>query len=179
MKLEADAVIPFPRDVVFAAYRDDLVKLLPWLPNVRGIEVKSRTEDGPITKLVNVWRGGGEIPAAARAFLSEAMLSWDDHATWNADAWTTDWRIETHAFSEAVSCSGRNRFFEKDGGTVLEIRGELVIDAKKIKGVPGLLAGKVSKIVEEMLASKIRPNLVETGRGLTSYLKERSATSTA
>jgi hypothetical protein len=172
MELRADAHIPFPRDVVFAAYRDDITKVLAYLPNVRNIEVKSRTDDGPLSVHVNIWHGGGEIPAAARAVLSESMLSWTDYATWNAEKLTCDWRIETHAFTEAVTCKGHNVFLEETPGTtLLEIRGNLEIDAKKIRGVPGFLAGKVGRTVEEFLGGKIQPNLVETARGLTKYLE--------
>jgi hypothetical protein len=174
MELRADAVIPFPRDVVFAAYRDDLTQVLKFLPNVRGIEMKSHKEDGPRIERVNEWHGGGEIPAAARAVLSEAMLSWTDYATWHLDAFACDWRIETHAFTEAVSCGGRNVFLEDGPGkTVLQIRGKLEIDAKKIRGVPGFLAGKVGRTVEDFLGAKIQPNLVETIKGLEKYLESR------
>ena len=172
MELRADAHIPFPRDVVFAAYRDDITKVLAYLPNVRSIDVKSREDDGPVSKLVNIWHGGGEIPAAARAVLSESMLSWTDYATWDADKFRCDWRIETHAFTEAVLCKGFNTFIEESPGkTLLEIRGHMEIDAKKIRGVPGFLAGKVGRTVEEFLGGKIQPNLVETARGLTKYLE--------
>lgn len=175
MELRADAHIPFPRDVVFAAYRDDITQVLAYLPNVRSIDVQSRKDDGPVVELVNVWHGGGEIPAAARAVLSEAMLSWTDYARWNREQLRCDWRIETHAFTEAVRCEGFN-LFKDDGGpdkTLLEIRGAIEIDAKKIKGVPGFLAGKVGRTIEEFLGNKIQPNLVETARGLTRYLQER------
>lgn len=170
MDLAADAKLPFPRPVVYAAYRDKLVDLLEYLPNVRSIEIKSRKDDGEIVVFENVWHGGGEIPAAARAILSEAMLSWTDHARWNQAAWTCEWRIETHAFNEAVTCQGVNTFTEEDGGTTLKIRGALTIDAKKIRGVPSLLAGKVGRTVEDFLGSKIRPNLVEVSEGLRKYL---------
>lgn len=173
MELAADAHLAFPRPVVFAAYRDKLVDLLPFLPNVRKIEVKSRTEEGGVVKFVNEWHGGGEIPAAARAFISEAMLTWTDRATWDESAWTCAWTIETHAFTEAVTCRGINTFREEGSGTKLEIRGTLAIDAKKIRGVPGLLAGKVGKAVEELLVNKIQPNLVETARGLGKYLEQQ------
>jgi hypothetical protein len=174
MEIRADASIPFPRDVVFTAYRDDITKVLAYLPNVRQIDVSSRKDDGPITELVNVWHGGGEIPAAARAILSNSMLSWTDYATWNKDDLTCHWRIQTHALTEAVHCEGYNVF--KDGGagkTLLEIRGKIEIDAKKIKGVPGFLAGKVGRTVEEFLGNRIQPNLLETARGLTRYLEAR------
>ncbi len=172
MELSADATLPFPRPVVFAAYRDRLRDLLEFLPNVRDIEVKSRQEEGTRVRLLNVWRGGGEIPAVARAFLSEAMLSWTDHAEWDESSWTCAWRIETHSFTEAVRCQGKNRFVEVDSGTRIEIRGDLAIDATKIRAVPRLLAGRAGKAVEEFLAAKIRPNLVEVTAGLRKYLEK-------
>jgi hypothetical protein len=172
MELVADATLPFPRPVVFAAYRDDLTKLLQYLPNVRNIEVKSRKEEGSRIDLVNLWHGGGEIPAAARAVLSESMLSWTDYASWDESKWTCSWRTETHSFTEAVDCRGVNNFLEVDGGkgTRIEIRGDLKIDGKKIKGVPGFLAGKVAGTVESFLSAKIKPNLVEVTEGLKKYL---------
>ncbi len=174
MELRADANIPFPRPIVFAAYRDKLLDMLQYLPNVREIEIRMREEEGQVVKLLNFWKGGGEIPTAARAFISEGMLSWLDRATWNEAEFTCDWRIEPQAFTEAITCVGKNRFFE-DGETRtrLEIRGELTIDGKKLKGVPGFLSGKVAKAVEELLISKIKPNLVSTADGLTKYLESR------
>lgn len=173
MELIADAAIPFPRADVFAAYRDKLAELLPYLPNVRSIEVKSRKEAGPIVEMVNVWHGGGDIPAAARAVISESMLSWTDYATWNGESLRCDWRIETHALTEAVRCVGHDLFLEpRPGETLLQIRGTIEIDGKKIRGVPGFLAGKVGRTVEELLLGKIQPNLVETAKGLTKYLQE-------
>lgn len=170
MDLSADAKIPFPRSLVFETYRDRMPELVDYLPNIRRIEVTSRKEAPPIVELVNVWHGGGEIPVAARAFISEAMLSWTDHARWDGEAFTCAWRIETHVFTEAVTCKGLNRFFEDGGGTSLQIRGELSIDPGKLKGVPRLMAGSVSKMAEEILVGKIRPNLLEVSAGLGKYL---------
>jgi hypothetical protein len=175
MQISSDVRIAFPVPVVFAAYRDDLIKLLPYLPNVRGIEIKSRKDNGATVEFVNAWRGGGDIPAAVRVVLSEAILSWTDYATWNADEHTCDWRIETQAFTEAVQCGGRNRFVEDPGGTRLEVRGSLAIDAKKIRGVPSLLASTVGRAAEEFLVNKIQSNLVETAQGLAKYLRENAA----
>src|SRR5215472_15564287 len=76
MELHADARIPFPRDRVFTAYRDHLPDLLPYLPNVKRVEVKSREEKGHIVNLVNEWQGGGEIPAAVRAIIGDSMMGW-------------------------------------------------------------------------------------------------------
>ena len=173
MLLSADASLRFPRPMVFAAYRDHLPDLADFLPNIRRIELKKRDDRGARAQLLNEWHGGGEIPAAARAFLSENMLSWSDHASWDQDEWTCDWRIETHAFTEAVRCSGKNRFVEAEGGTRLEIRGELSIDGSKLKGVPGLLSKRVAAAVEDLLVKKITPNLVSVSDGLSQYLEQQ------
>ncbi len=139
------------------------------------IENRSRRDAPPIVELVNVWHGGGEIPAAARAFISEQMLSWTDRARWDEAAYTCAWNIETHAFTEAVTCKGVNTFVEEGGRTRLQIRGTISIDAGKIRGVPRLLAPRASRAVEEVLASKIRPNLVDVSHGLTKHLSARAA----
>ena len=174
MDLTADANLPFPRDVVFSAYRDKLLDLVDFLPNIRRIEVKSRKDEGGIVSLVNEWHGGGEIPAAARVVLAESMLSWTDYAEWNSDSFTCKWRIETHSFKDAIDCHGENRFVDVDGKTRLEIRGTLTIDAKKVKGVPKLLSKSVSKTVEDFLLKKITPNLIEVSDGLRRYLERQN-----
>ena len=174
MELRADARIPFAREVVFAAYRDDIQELLPYLPNVRSIEIKSRKDDGPKVALVNEWHGGGEIPAPLRAVLGNSMLSWTDYATWDSEALRCDWRTETRAFGDALRCAGSN-LFAADGaaGTLLEIRGTIEVDAKKIRGVPSFLAGKVGRSLEEFLGGRIEANVLETAKGLTRYLESR------
>lgn len=173
MELRVDVRIPFPRHVVFAAYRDHLPDLLPYLPNVRRVDVKSREENGPLVKLVNDWQGGGEIPAAVRAVLGDSMLGWTDRAAWNADTLCCDWKSETRAFGEALECAGHNEFVE-DGAerTLLQVRGTIAVDAKRLRGVPGFLAGKVGRTLEEFLGSRIETNLVETAKGLTKYLEQ-------
>ncbi|MGA3119835.1 MAG: hypothetical protein ABSF69_03600 [Polyangiaceae bacterium] len=176
MDLRADAHVPFPRDMVFAAYRDDMPHLLRYLPNVRDIEMTSRREEGPRVDIVSVWHGGGQIPGALRAVLNESMLRWTDHATWDAASFRCEWRTETHAFPTAVTCSGCNVFVE-DGPSAsrLEIRGELAVDAKKIRGVPSFVAGKLSRLIEDFLVTNIRENFAETTRGLAKYLAERAS----
>ena len=75
MRLDVSVDIPFAREQVFKTYRDDLPKLVRYLENVRAITVTSRTEEGPLVKLVNRWRGGGEIPARDNpACLGHAIL---------------------------------------------------------------------------------------------------------
>ncbi|HXX69848.1 MAG TPA: hypothetical protein VEK07_21890 [Polyangiaceae bacterium] len=173
MEIRVEAKVPFSSSVVFVTYRDDMAKLLPYLPNVRAFETESRTEVGSRVDVVNVWRGGGEVPGVIRAVLSESMLAWTDHARWDAEAMRCDWRTETLALKDAVRCEGYNTFVpEGPDTTVLEMRGSLVIDAKKLR-LPGFLAGKISGVLEEFLVSKIEANFLETAKGMKSYLQRR------
>lgn len=175
MELRTEATIDQPRDVVFRAYRDELPDLISYLPNVRRIEVKSRTDEGPIAKLVNVWHGGGDIPAALRAFLSDSVLSWTDYAEWNEQAFTCKWRSET-AFKEAVDSHGTNSYVELGPNRMaIRIEGHIDVDASKVPGVPRLVAGKVGKLIESFLVKQVQDNLQEVARGVGRYLKEQGA----
>ena len=67
MRIEADSVLPFSRDAVFKAYRDDLPKVVEFLPNVREIECKKRETAGPVTTLFNV-----VYPLSVRQYLTRS-----------------------------------------------------------------------------------------------------------
>jgi hypothetical protein len=173
MKIETTAEIAFPREQVFAAYRDHLPELVPYLANVRGITVTSRIDEGAIVKFVNRWKGGGEIPSVVRKFLSEDLLEWDDLATWNAGDFTCAWQTIVPAFKDAVDARGKNTFVEtRPGVTTLTISGDLKVDAAKVKGVPRILAGTVSPAIETFLVAAIKPNLVAVAKGVEKFLKK-------
>jgi len=174
MEIKTDVTLPYTRDRVFTTYRDRLTDLLPFLPNIRGLVIKSREErEGNEVYLVNEWKGGGEIPSAARAFLSESMLAWTDHATWKTTDGICEWRTDVHAFPGALLCSGFNRFVELPGGqTRIEFRGALTCDASKVPGVPKLLARSVNGTVEKIFVGKIGQNLLSVGQGIGKLLEK-------
>lgn len=162
----------FPRLLVYTTYRDKLLELVPYLPNVQRIEVKTRREENGLIHFVNEWYGGGEIPMLARTFLSENMLSWTDHATWNNFDFTANWCNQSHVFAEAVYCAGKHRFLEDGTGTSIESLGELIIDPKELTGVPQFLAGQVAKTVEDLLSKQIKSNLLQLSDGVRRYLEK-------
>jgi hypothetical protein len=173
MKLEADARIRFPRELVYRTYRDRLPELVPHLPNVKKITVQRREDDagGPgVTRLLNLWEAKGDIPKVAQGVLKPEMLAWLDHATWNQGAWTCDWRIETRMFTENVRCGGHNEYVEDGDHTILKIRGELEMTLKGIPGVPSFLAGTVTPHVEKFIVSLLTPNLLSVAEGVERFL---------
>ncbi len=175
MEIRTDVTLSFPRERVFATYRDRLEELLPHLPNLRGLRVASREERDGEVRLVNEFRGGGDIPSVARSFLRESMLSWTDHATWRAAEWVCAWRTDVHAFPGAITSAGTNRFVEAGGKTRIEFRGQLTCDASKVPGVPRLLAMSINGTIEKIFVEKIGENLVEVGRGIGRLLEKEKA----
>ena len=173
MKLRAESPLAVERALVYRTYRDRLVELVPFLPNIRSIEQRERADDPPVTRIVNVWHGGGDIPRVVRGVLSDKMLSWTDHATWDESAWTCAWRMEAHSFRDAVHAEGTNRFVEEEGGSRLIVEGELTIDGKHLP-IPRFLAGTVGPAVERFLVERIKPNLTETAKGVEKFLEAQS-----
>ncbi|MGF1602594.1 MAG: hypothetical protein ACFCU8_11335 [Thermosynechococcaceae cyanobacterium] len=171
LNIDCDTRISFPRPLVFETYRDQLLNLIPYLPNVRDIEIKSRREVQGQLFCINHWHGGGEIPAIARSILSDDMLSWTEHNIWDPVTFTLAWRIETHVFTKAVHCAGENRFLEAESGTIVENRGQLIITPERLEGIPELLRGQVASVVENFLVQKTTPNLLEMGQGVQRYLE--------
>ena len=172
MLINAEMCIPFPRSLVYITYRDQLVELVPYLPNVRSVEVKSCREENERVYCVNLWHGGGRIPLAVRAVLGEAMLSWTEYATRDESNFTLEWQIETHAFTKAVFCAGKNCFLDNNGTTIIETKGELRIDPDKIEGFPQPLRGQIASTVENFLEKKIVPNLIQMREGVHNYLEQ-------
>jgi hypothetical protein len=172
MNISTDTRVPFPRQLVYTTYRDKLTELVRYIPDIRYIKVKARREDNGLIHTVNEWYGGGEIPLAARAILSEDMLSWVEYDTWNESEFTLQWQLETRAFTDAVYCMGKNSFIEDGNTTRIQSRGELKIDPNKIQGAPSFIVGQIANVVEEFLVGRITPSLLQISEGLRKYLEQ-------
>lgn len=175
MKLEADAKIPFSQELVFTTYRDRLPELVPYLPDIKRITVKSRDDEGVITKILNEWEASTEIPKVAQSIVKPEMLEWLDHATWNADDKTVEWRIETKMFTQNVRCQGKNTVIADGDHAIFRLRGDLEVDLKGIPGVPRFLAGKVTPHVEKFVVQLLTPNLLAVASGVEQFLTAEAA----
>ena len=175
MQITCPSTIPFSREAVFKAYRDDLTSLVQYLPNIEKIEVVKREEpaDG-IIEFENHWYAEAQIPKVAQSFIKPEMLKWIDYARWDQNTWTCEWRIETFFMREAVTCSGRNEFKE-DGpdSMALTIGGDLSLNAKAVPGVPKLLAGTIKPQLEKFIISLITPNFETINKGIISFLNNK------
>ena len=170
MELLAHTRIKYPRDVVFPAIRDKLPELAPHMPNVKSIVVVERHDEPPIVRFVNIWTAATEIPAVAQRYVSPDLLKWTDRASWDSTSYSCDWKIETHAWPGVVECSGRNTYTVVGDETQLDIRGNLELHIEKAS-VPRLLAGTVRPIIERIIVTSMRPNLVSIGDAVSLYLQ--------
>jgi len=170
--ISVDAKISFARDLVYATYRDKVMELGSSLPNVRSLQFKSRQEVDQQIQQVLEWQGGGDIPARARSLLSEDLFTWTEYAIWDNHEFTVDWRIETHAYQEAVFCAGKNRFLDQENSTLVESRAEVRIDLSAIHGLPPFLRSQLVNLVEGLLSKKIESNLVQMGQRVQKYLEQ-------
>jgi hypothetical protein len=172
IEIAVDLQVPFSRSLVYATYRDQLPELGATLPNVRSLQLKSRQETDHQVRLELEWRGGGDIPAAARKLLNENLFNWTEYDVWDNQAFTVDWRIETHAYREAVLVAGLNRFLDYGDRTLVESRGAVKIDLSAIPGAPPFLRDQMVHWVEGLLAQKIEPNLLQMGQNVRQYLEQ-------
>ncbi len=171
MRIEADAVIPFPREQVFTTYRDELPRLVAGLPRIQRIDVQERREENGEVVLHNVWYADTKVPTVIAKILPP-VFSWNDHARHDGKTFVSKWRIESHVFPEAVRCEGVNTFVDLGGKTRFEMVGEIRIDVGRVKLVPELLADGIGGTVERFIVRQITSSLTGTADALTDYLED-------
>lgn len=174
MKLELSADVPFSPRQVFWVYRDRLPEMVALLPNILGVEVTSRQEEGPFLHQVNRWRAGAEVPQWLQGLVKHERFEWDEHISWNQEALTAEWRTVVPAFAHAVKARGIHRLETLGEKTRLLVRGELQVDASVITQVPRLLARSVGPLAERFLLSALRQNFQQLTSGITHFLKHKA-----
>lgn len=112
------------------------------------------------------------MPALIENILKQDKLRWTEYDTWNNQDFTLDWKIKTQAFTEAFQCSGKNTFLEDKNHTLIQTRGEIQLDPNKIDGVPDFLKTQLASLFEQILGSKLEPNLIDMGKGVQKYLEK-------
>ena len=107
MDFTCSDTVTHPAEVVHLLLRDDMTQILPYLPDVDGIEVLTREDEDRGVRLVNLWRASeGAVPKVAKPFVKPEMLSWKDHALWLHGARKAEWRLEPKVGGELFTCSG-------------------------------------------------------------------------
>ncbi len=170
MQLSNTETINRPLDEVYTLVRDNLDKLVPHMPNIGRIEVKSRKENGGKIEVTNHWFAKAEMPSLLKKFLNPDIFSWKDVAVWDNAAHKVDYRLESFVANDLFEAKGTNSFKAVGADkTELTISCNIVIHADKVPGVPKLLARQVTPAIEALLEKMLAPNMTALGKGLNQY----------
>jgi hypothetical protein len=173
MNLESSEIINRPIEEVYSLVRDNLPKLVPYLPNIDRIEVEKKEDIAGGKKLINHWYAKAEIPSLIKKVISPELLSWKDYANWKDSKFLVEYKLESFLANDLFDASGVNTFTkEGKGKTRLKINCEIIIYPEKVPGVPKFLAKKAMPIIEALLEKILAPNLTSLGKGLNKYFEE-------
>lgn len=173
MDFQVEERVKYNLDLVFSTIRDKLPELVPYLPNVKKIEVLDRKKTKDTVILTNKWYADFSIPKAVQKIIKIEEVTWVDYAKWNEKEHTCEWRIEPVFFKEYVDVKGVNYYSEENKETIIKLTGEINIDVSKHPLVPRLLAGVVNREITGIVINGIKPNLVSLVEGVRKFLKSK------
>ncbi len=178
MYMEKTEIIHQPADEVYPLVRDEMEKLVPFIPNVEKIEMVSREQVSDTkTKIVNHWYSKAEVPSALKSVVKPELFQWKDYALWDDDEYCVDFEIESFYANKLYDLSGRNCFKPHgDGKTQLMVSFNLEIYPENLPGVPKFVAKRLKGTIEQFVKRLLTPNLNSLAKGLTDYfdsLKKR------
>jgi len=173
MDFEIEHKINFPRKIVYPTLRDELVELVPFIPNIKKIEIieKKKTKGG--VYYVNQWYGDYNIPKIVAKIIKIDQLTWFDKANWKDGEYACEWEFEPIFFKEYIEARGRNEFLEDGDGTRVVLRGSMNIDVSNHPAVPWFLKNRVNKELSRLILAVIKPNMIKLMKGLEGYLKKK------
>ena len=173
MKLESRKVLNRSLQEVYDLVKNDLAKLVPYLPNVAKIEVKSSTPKGDgKTELVNNWYAKVDLPSMLTKFIKPEIFSWKDVAIWDDNTYSVSYELTSFLVGDLFEAKGVNSFkVVGEGKTELTVSCSIHIYPEKVPGVPRLLAGSVRPMIEALIEKIIGPNLASLGDGLEKYFQ--------
>ncbi|RLA64920.1 MAG: hypothetical protein DRQ88_09855 [Epsilonproteobacteria bacterium] len=174
MHLKSRETINRPLDEVYKLVRDDLEKLVPYLPNVEKIEVKNKKKEKDNSlKITNYWYAKAEIPLLVKKFIKPEFLSWKDKAVWKDGTYTVEYELESFFANDLFEAKGVNSFTAKgENKTEFILNCEVKIYPEKVPGVPRFLAKKISPVINALVEKILGPNLTAMGKGINQYFKD-------
>ena len=173
MHLKTKETINRPLDEVYKLVRNDLVKLVPYLPNVEKIEVKDKKNGKKSLKVTNYWYARAEIPTLIKKFIKPEFLSWKDKAVWKDDEYLVQYELESFFANDLFEAKGVNSFVAiGEGKTEFILDCEINIYPEKVPGVPRFLAKKASPMINALVEKILGPNLTAMGKGINQYFKD-------
>ena len=172
MELSSTTKINAPIDQVYNLVKNDLSKIVPYMPNVESIDVVDKNIEGSKTHITNKWLAKAEIPGAVKKFIKPEIFSWKDSAVWDDEKNEVKYSLESFLANDLFDANGHNLFKSiGENETELTINCSVTIYPEKVPGVPRFLARTVSPMIETLIEKLLGPNLASLGTGINDYLK--------
>jgi hypothetical protein len=172
VELSSKTIIAAPLNVVYDLVKNDLAKIVPYLPNVERIEVLEKAQEGNKTNIVNKWFAKADMPSAVKRFVKPEIFSWKDTAVWDDEATEVKYSLESFLANDLFDAHGHNTFRAiGENETEFTVNCSVKIYPEKVPGVPRLLARTVSPVIETLVEKLLGPNLSSLGTGINDYLK--------
>ena len=177
MRLEVESTVDRAVDEIYPLVRDDLTKLVPYLPDVEKIEVlkKERREDGKL-EIINQWYSKPpSLPSLVKKFIKPEFFSWKDYAVWDDEKKLVNYRLEPIIGGRIFEAEGTNYFIDLGGNkTSIKVTCDIAIYPERLPGVPKLLANKVRSPIEGLIKKMLEPNLSSLAEGLRRYFQAQA-----
>lgn len=170
MEFEITDVIAYPLAVVFPTFRDKVVEMSAFYPNIETVRIERREAKGDEIHQVATWLAKAQLPGPFEKLVPPTSRRWRDDAVWHNAEHYVSWRIEPAMFAEATTLSGETRFSGSSEVTRVTMKGRLDIDPRKIKGVPAIVAKRLVPMIEKFVSATIKKNFTTGNRHTENYL---------
>ncbi|NUN14367.1 MAG: hypothetical protein HUU55_12120 [Myxococcales bacterium] len=169
MYIESQDYLNQPATNVYPLVRDEMPKLVPYMPNVAELaQLSYERESSNRVRIVNRWRTEASIPAAAAKFIPAEAFTWIDRAFWKDDEYCVDYELEGYGWT----AKGTNYFTPEGDGTLLKVTADVTIHPEKFK-IPKFLFNTIFPLIEGAIKKAIQPNLTSLANGLRGYFASK------
>ncbi len=160
-----------PRPTVFAAHRDRLLEVVPFLDTVQAVQALSRADhaDGTVV-LRHRWTGTpNALPALLRPMIPPQALVWEDTTTWDKGAWEARWVITLPALGPVFEVKGTNRFLETPQGCTVEVEGDVALYPDRAAEL-GNIPPAMLPMIERFAIALVVPLIKQSGHAVAKVL---------
>ncbi len=163
--------------VAYETVRDDLDKLVVYMPNIVNMIILERKNKGDITYITSKWQGKHILPDIIGQVIKVPDMAWLDIAEWYNDTYVCNWTYEPFVFKEYIKVSGKDIYSTDGEYTVITAQGEITVNFLNYPLVPAALISKINDEISKILFSLVEQNTNTLYRSLEKYVRENKSNS--
>ena len=173
MEFKTICILKYPKEVVWAAMRDEMTAIGDLISEIEYIRRESQSETAAgIQTIVTEWKAAIQFPDFIGQYVKPEMLTWTDTAEWHEAQDVCYWKIDSHYFKEKMESKGSTTFESAIGGKGcrLTFEGFLKWESNALPGF-NLNDGIVGKTLEPIIKQMITGNFRKVADATEVFLK--------